>query len=82
MGDYTTEEGQRFLEERSPLNRVDRIVRPLLIGQGTNDVRVKASESEQVVAAMQQHGIPVTYLYGTEYAAVESCNNGSAPPSP
>jgi MFS family permease len=52
-----------FLEERSPLNRADRIVRPLLIGQGANDVRVKASESEQIVAAMRQHGIPVTYVY-------------------
>lgn len=61
-GDYTTEAGLRFLEERSPLNRADRIVRPLLIGQGANDVRVKASESEQIVAAMQQHGIPVTYV--------------------
>ena len=45
VGDYTTEAGRRFLEERSPLNRADRIVRPLLIGQGANDVRVKASES-------------------------------------
>jgi dipeptidyl aminopeptidase/acylaminoacyl peptidase len=63
MGDYTTAAGLRFLEERSPLNRADRIVRPLLIGQGANDVRVKASESEQIVAAMQQHGIPVTYVY-------------------
>jgi len=62
-GDYTTEAGRRLLEERSPLNRVERIVRPLLIGQGANDVRVKASESEQIVAAMQQHGIPVTYVY-------------------
>ncbi|MBV8132306.1 MAG: S9 family peptidase [Alphaproteobacteria bacterium] len=62
MGDYTSETGLRFLEERSPLNRADRIVRPLLIGQGANDVRVKASESEQIVAAMQQHGIPVTYV--------------------
>jgi dipeptidyl aminopeptidase/acylaminoacyl peptidase len=62
-GDYTTEAGRRLLQERSPLNRVDRIVRPLLIGQGANDVRVKASESEQIVAAMQQHGIPVTYVY-------------------
>jgi dipeptidyl aminopeptidase/acylaminoacyl peptidase len=61
-GDYTTEAGQRFLEERSPLNRADRIVRPLLIGQGANDVRVKAAESEQIVAAMQRHGIPVTYV--------------------
>jgi dipeptidyl aminopeptidase/acylaminoacyl peptidase len=45
-GDYTTEAGPRLLEERSPLNRVDRIVRPLLIRQGANDVRVKPSESE------------------------------------
>jgi dipeptidyl aminopeptidase/acylaminoacyl peptidase len=62
MGDYTTEAGKRFLEERSPLNYANRIVRPLLIGQGANDVRVKASESEQIVAAMRQHGIPVTYV--------------------
>jgi dipeptidyl aminopeptidase/acylaminoacyl peptidase len=63
MGDYTTEVGRRLLEERSPLNYADRIVRPLLIGQGANDARVKASESEQIVAAMQGHGIPVTYVY-------------------
>jgi dipeptidyl aminopeptidase/acylaminoacyl peptidase len=63
MGDYTTEAGQRFLEERSPLNYADRIVRPLLIGQGANDVRVKASESEQIVAVMQRHGTPVTYVF-------------------
>jgi dipeptidyl aminopeptidase/acylaminoacyl peptidase len=39
VGDYTTEAGLRFLEERSPLNRADQIVRPLLIGQGANDAR-------------------------------------------
>jgi dipeptidyl aminopeptidase/acylaminoacyl peptidase len=63
VGDYTTEAGRRFLEARSPLTLADQIVRPLLIGQGANDVRVKAAESEQIVAAMQQHGIPVTYAY-------------------
>jgi dipeptidyl aminopeptidase/acylaminoacyl peptidase len=63
MGDYTTEAGRKLLHERSPLNRVDRIVRPLLIGQGANDVRVKASESEQIVKAMQARNIPVTYVY-------------------
>jgi dipeptidyl aminopeptidase/acylaminoacyl peptidase len=63
MGDYTTEAGRRFLEERSPLTHVGRIVRPLLIAQGANDPRVKASESEQIVAAMRERGIPVTYLY-------------------
>jgi dipeptidyl aminopeptidase/acylaminoacyl peptidase len=63
MGDYTTEAGRKFLEERSPLNRVDRIVRPLLIAQGANDVRVQPSESEQIVAEMVRRGIPVTYVY-------------------
>jgi dipeptidyl aminopeptidase/acylaminoacyl peptidase len=63
MGDYTTEAGRRVLEERSPLNLVDRIVRPLLIAQGANDVRVKPSESDQIATAMIQRGIPVTYVY-------------------
>jgi dipeptidyl aminopeptidase/acylaminoacyl peptidase len=63
MGDYTTEAGRKFLEDRSPLNHVERIVRPLLIAQGANDVRVKPSESEQIVSAMQARNIPVTYVY-------------------
>jgi dipeptidyl aminopeptidase/acylaminoacyl peptidase len=63
MSAYTTEVGQKFLRERSPLNHVERIVRPLLIGQGANDVRVKPAESEQIVAAMQARGLPVTYVY-------------------
>ena len=66
MGDETTAEGRRLLEDRSPLNRVDSIVRPMLIAQGANDVRVVAAESEQIVAAMQRRNIPVTYLYYTD----------------
>jgi dipeptidyl aminopeptidase/acylaminoacyl peptidase len=62
VGDHRTEEGRRFLESRSPLNYVDRIQRPLLIGQGANDPRVKQSEADQIVAAMQAKGIPVTYV--------------------
>ena len=62
VGDNSTAEGRRFLAERSPLSRVDRIVRPLLIGQGANDPRVKQAESDQIVQAMTQRGIPVTYL--------------------
>ena len=62
VGDNSTAEGRRFLAERSPLSRVDRIVRPLLIGQGANDPRVKQAESDQIVAAMTERGIPVTYL--------------------
>ena len=62
VGDYRTEEGRAFLTERSPLTYVDNICRPLLIGQGANDPRVKQSESDQIVAAMQEKNIPVTYV--------------------
>lgn len=62
VGDPTTPEGRAFLDSRSPLNHVDAIRKPLLIGQGANDPRVKQSESDQIVAAMQQKGIPVTYV--------------------
>ncbi len=34
VGDPTTDEGRKLLEERSPLTKADRIRRPLLIGQG------------------------------------------------
>lgn len=62
VGDHRTEEGRAFLKERSPLTYADRIQRPLLIGQGANDPRVKQAESDQIVEAMQQAGIPVTYV--------------------
>jgi len=62
MGDNTTEEGRKFLNDRSPLTRVDRIKRPLLIGQGANDPRVKQAESDQIVKAMKAKEIPVTYV--------------------
>ena len=62
VGDHRTEDGQALLNERSPLTYVDRIQRPLLIGQGANDPRVKQSESDQIVKAMREKGIPVTYV--------------------
>lgn len=62
IGDPRTEEGRAFLLERSPLTHVDGIVRPLLIAHGANDVRVRLNESEQLVAAMEEREIPVTYV--------------------
>ena len=62
VGDFSTEEGREFLASRSPLTHVQQIERPLLIGQGRNDPRVKEPESEQIVAAMQDHDIAVTYV--------------------
>lgn len=62
VGDNTTEGGRRFLAERSPISRADSIVRPLMIGQGANDPRVTRVESDQIVDAMKEREIPVTYL--------------------
>ena len=62
MGDPTTEAGRALLKERSPLTFVDRIRKPLLIGQGANDPRVNVAESDQIVAAMAAKDIPVTYV--------------------
>lgn len=62
VGDHTTEEGKKLLESRSPLTFVDRIRRPLLIAQGANDPRVKQAEADQIVKAMQDRKIPVTYV--------------------
>ncbi len=62
VGDFTTPEGQEFLRQRSPLTHAGQIKRPLLIGQGANDPRVKQAESDQIVSAMQAKHIPVTYV--------------------
>ena len=51
-----------LLWERSPLSRVADIRIPLLIAQGANDPRVKMSESDQIVEALRERGIPHTYL--------------------
>lgn len=67
VGDIDTPQGRILLRSRSPLTHVDEIVRPLLIGQGANDPRVKQAESDQIVEAMTKRGIPVTYaLYPDE----------------
>jgi dipeptidyl aminopeptidase/acylaminoacyl peptidase len=62
VGDPRTEEGKKLLAERSPLSRVGAIKKPLLIGQGANDPRVKQDESDQIVKAMKAKNIPITYV--------------------
>jgi len=62
VGDVKSEEGRKFLESRSPLFKVEAIKKPLLIGQGANDPRVKQAEADQIVKAMEEKKIPVTYV--------------------
>jgi dipeptidyl aminopeptidase/acylaminoacyl peptidase len=62
VGDWETPEGRKFLEARSPLFLIDKIKKPLLIGQGANDPRVKQAEADQIVKAMDAKKIAVTYV--------------------
>ena len=61
-GDPRTPEGRALLAERSPIHKVDRIKRPMLIFHGANDVRCKIAESDTIVAAMRAKDIPVAYV--------------------
>lgn len=60
------EKDKEDLIARSPLFKVDQITKPLLIGQGANDPRVKQAESDQIVEAMRKKNIPVEYLLFTD----------------
>jgi dipeptidyl aminopeptidase/acylaminoacyl peptidase len=79
VGDPRTEAGKQLLAERSPLTHVAKITKPLLIGQGANDPRVKQAESDQIVKAMQEKKIPVTYvLFPDEGHGFARPENGKA----
>ncbi len=61
-GDERDPAMRAFLQDISPLNRVARIKKPLLVAQGKNDPRVPWTESEQIVRSLQARGAPVWYL--------------------
>ncbi|QNJ21047.1 dipeptidyl aminopeptidase/peptidase S9 prolyl oligopeptidase [Synechococcus sp. A18-25c] len=50
------------LDAISPLQHVERIQRPLLLGHGANDPRVKLSESEAIAAAMAKRNLPIDFV--------------------
>lgn len=56
------ENDREFLEEISPIRRVDQITAPLFVIHGANDPRVPIGEAEQIVAALRQRQVPVEYL--------------------
>lgn len=67
IGPWDTEEEKEFLRQRSPINFVDNIKKPLFIAQSTHDVRVVQAEADQIVNAMKAKHIPVVYaLYKDE----------------
>lgn len=61
-GDERDPKMRAFLEQSAPLNNAGKIKKPLMIVQGENDARVRASEAEQMVQAVKKNGTPVWYL--------------------
>jgi dipeptidyl aminopeptidase/acylaminoacyl peptidase len=60
LGDPALEEER--LRRISPLFHAGNIRRPLLVIQGANDPRVLQVESDEMVAAVRENGVPVEYV--------------------
>ncbi len=60
MGDPATDEAR--LRRISPLFNADKITRPLMVLQGANDPRVVKAESDDIVEAARENGVPVEYI--------------------
>ena len=56
-----TKDKEQF-EKTSPALNADKIKTPIFIVQGANDPRVKKSESDQMVKALQDRGVKVQYM--------------------
>ncbi len=52
----------KYQHDRSPINFVDRMKRPLLVVQGDRDPRVTKDQSDRIVAALRTRKVPVEYL--------------------
>lgn len=51
-----------LMREASPVFSADKIKTPLFVAQGANDPRVNINESNQMVEALKNRGIPVEYM--------------------
>jgi len=59
LGDFHDE---AFFKAKSPLFHAERIKKPLMVLQGTNDPRVLKVESDEIVEAVRANGVPVEYV--------------------
>ena len=51
-----------MLRDLSPIHKVDRVVAPTIVLHGANDTNVPVVEAEQVVASLEERGVPVKYI--------------------
>jgi dipeptidyl aminopeptidase/acylaminoacyl peptidase len=61
LGDPFTEDSLR-LHKISPLFHAHNVTKPLMVLQGANDPRVLQVESDEIVAAVKENGVPVEYV--------------------
>ena len=61
LGDPFTQDSVR-LYNISPLFHADKVSKPLIVLQGTNDPRVLQVESDEMVAAVKENNVPVEYV--------------------
>ena len=61
-GDERDPKMAEHFQKISPLTNIKNITKPMFIYQGENDPRVPVSESEQMVEALKQNGVPVCYV--------------------
>jgi dipeptidyl aminopeptidase/acylaminoacyl peptidase len=61
-GDERDPESRDYLRRISPLSSADRISKPMLIVHGANDPFVPASQAEELVYRLRNHGASVWYL--------------------
>ncbi|MFC9879775.1 alpha/beta fold hydrolase [Streptomyces libani] len=62
VGNPADPEQEADMLARSPISRVGHIRTPLLVVQGANDPRVVKAESDNIVAALREHGVEVEYM--------------------
>ncbi len=60
--DLDNPEELKIAREVSPINKIDKIMRPLFVVQGANDPRVNINESDQIVTALRAKGFEVPYM--------------------
>ncbi|WP_308259071.1 S9 family peptidase [Pseudonocardia sp. H11422] len=60
VGDYPAQ--REVYVERSPIHHVDRLHRPLIVLQGSEDAIVPPNQSTKIVDALRARRVPVAYL--------------------
>ncbi|WP_299390351.1 prolyl oligopeptidase family serine peptidase [uncultured Gelidibacter sp.] len=61
LGDPYTADSVR-LKRISPLFHTDKVTKPLIVLQGSQDPRVLQVESDEIVAGVRKNGVPVEYV--------------------